>query len=163
MSITSNSTTSLVSTTTVSSRTPLTRSAVPQKDFQAAFADLQSTYGFGGSGLYYGFGGSALSSMPKQNKSTVLKQKKSSSPDSTASPTPRAPPKGTEDYEAAVADLQSTSGLGGAASSPAPKPKDPENRSLLSKLMRSSSSTSPSHRKTKVRTLPPPTQHMRAL
>ncbi|KAJ6478535.1 hypothetical protein C8R47DRAFT_1138680 [Mycena vitilis] len=107
MSITSNSTTSLVSTTTVSSRTPFTRGNVPQKDFQAAFADLQSTYGFGGSGLYYGFGGSALGSIPKQNKSTSRKQKESSLPGCTAPRAPRAPLEGTGDHEAAVAGLQS--------------------------------------------------------
>ncbi|KAJ6474645.1 hypothetical protein C8R47DRAFT_927182, partial [Mycena vitilis] len=95
----STSTTSLVSNTTVSSRAPLTGSAVPPKDFQAAFANLQSTYGFGGS-----------------TPSPVQKHKKSSSspaPSSTSAPTQRASPKGTKNYEAAFGDLQSTYGFGG--------------------------------------------------
>ncbi|KAJ7626243.1 hypothetical protein DFH06DRAFT_1481139 [Mycena polygramma] len=86
MSFTSTSTASLVSNTSVSSRTPLTRTA-QQKDYQAAFGNLQSTYGFGGSGLYYGVGGSALSPLPKQNKSTSSKKPKSS-PTASATETP---------------------------------------------------------------------------
>ncbi|KAJ7221938.1 hypothetical protein C8J57DRAFT_1482356 [Mycena rebaudengoi] len=49
MSTISYSTTSLVSNTTTSSRAPLTSSPQTQpKDFQSAFATLQSTYGFSG-------------------------------------------------------------------------------------------------------------------
>ncbi|KAJ7643378.1 hypothetical protein DFH06DRAFT_1213086 [Mycena polygramma] len=155
MSFTSNSTTSLASTATVSSRAPLTGStAVPQKDSKAAVADHQSAYGFGGSGLLY-FANKRTKESPAQ------KQKNSSSPSYTTAPMPRVPPKGVKDYEAAFADLQSTYGFSGAVPSPVPKPK--ENRSLFSKLIRSSSSTSPSHSKPKVRALPPPTQHMRSL
>ncbi|KAJ7626251.1 hypothetical protein DFH06DRAFT_736948 [Mycena polygramma] len=106
MSFTSTSTTSLASTTTVSSRTPLTRPA-PQKDFQAAFANLQSTYGFGGS---------VPSPVPKQQKSTSSKRPTSSS--TAPAPTPRSPLKSTKNFEAAFADLQSTFGFGGAVPSP---------------------------------------------
>ncbi|KAJ7643377.1 hypothetical protein DFH06DRAFT_1477151 [Mycena polygramma] len=147
MSFASTSTTSLVSNTTVSSRAPLTGSAVPPKDFQAAFANLQSTYGFGGS-----------------TPSPVQKQKKSSAPSSTTSLTPRAPPKGTKNPETAFADLQSTYGFGGAVPSPVAKPKKQDNRSFFSKLTRSSSSSSSSsHSKPKARALPRPIQHMTAL
>ncbi|KAJ7132274.1 hypothetical protein C8R44DRAFT_730974 [Mycena epipterygia] len=102
MSSASTSTTSLV---TVSSRAPLT--GTPQKkDFQAAFARLQSTYGFAGS---------APSPAPK----TALKATASRPTPSLASPAPaptssRAP----KDFQAAFASLQSTYGFAGAAPSP---------------------------------------------
>ncbi|KAJ6478548.1 hypothetical protein C8R47DRAFT_635884 [Mycena vitilis] len=86
----SASTASLVSNTTVSSRTPVT---VPLKDFGAGLAGLQSTYGFGGSA-----------------PSPVQKQKLDPPPRPTASPTPRAP----KNYAAVFADLQLTYGLGGS-------------------------------------------------
>ncbi|KAJ7643379.1 hypothetical protein DFH06DRAFT_598384 [Mycena polygramma] len=109
MSYTSTSTVSLASTTTVSSRTPLTRPA-PQKDYQATFANLQSTYGFGGS---------VPSPVPKQQKSTSSKRTKSSP--TPATDAPRSPLKPTKNFQAAFADLQSTFGFGGAVPSPVPK------------------------------------------
>ncbi|KAJ7643370.1 hypothetical protein DFH06DRAFT_1426346 [Mycena polygramma] len=116
MSFTSTSTASLVSNTSVSLRTPLTRPA-PQKDYQAAFGNLQSTYGFGGSGLYYGVGGSALSPVPKQIKSTSSKRAKRS----PTAPATDVSLKVTKNFQAAFGNLQSTFGFGGAAPSPIPK------------------------------------------
>ncbi|KAJ7132273.1 hypothetical protein C8R44DRAFT_46749 [Mycena epipterygia] len=109
MSSASTSTTSLVSTTTVSSRAPLTGTAQP-KDFQAAFARLQSTYGFAGS---------APSPAPK----IALKATASRPTSSIASPAPahtfsRAP----KDFQAAFASLQSTYGFAGSVPSPVQKP-----------------------------------------
>ncbi|KAJ6485745.1 hypothetical protein C8R45DRAFT_997748 [Mycena sanguinolenta] len=109
MSSPSASTASLVSNTTVSSRAPLNSSRTVQpKDFQAAFASLQSTYGFGGN---------APTPVPKKNS-------KSSSAPRSAVPAPvtRAPQQpSTKNFEAAFAALQSTYGFGGAAPSPVPK------------------------------------------
>ncbi|KAJ6478534.1 hypothetical protein C8R47DRAFT_1323020 [Mycena vitilis] len=116
MSFTSTSTASLVSNTSVSSRTPLTRPAT-QKDYQAAFGNLQSTYGFGGSGLYYGVGGSALSPLPKQNKPASPKRSKNS----PTAPATGASTKTTKNFQAAFGNLQSTFGFGGAVPSPVPK------------------------------------------
>ncbi|KAJ7886008.1 hypothetical protein B0H13DRAFT_901187 [Mycena leptocephala] len=148
MSSASTSTTSLVSNTTVSSRVPLNGSTTVQpKDFQSAFASLQSTYGLNGTA-----------------PSPV--SKKSPSPSSTTFPVDasRTPNK---NFQSAFADLQSTYGFGGAVPSPVPKQKD-GNSSLFSKFHRSSSSpksqgnfTSPStFPKTKVRAVPRPAQHM---
>ncbi|KAJ6474646.1 hypothetical protein C8R47DRAFT_1143783 [Mycena vitilis] len=108
MSFTSTSTASL---TTVSSRTPLTRPA-PQKDFQAAFANLQSTYGFGSS---------VPSPVPKQQKSSTSSKRSTKSSRTAPAPAtdaPRSPLKRTKNFQAAFADLQSTFGFGGAAPSP---------------------------------------------
>ncbi|KAJ7626246.1 hypothetical protein DFH06DRAFT_1339387 [Mycena polygramma] len=90
----SASTASLVSNTTLSSRTPLTAAL---KDFEAAFARLQSTYGSGGTA-----------------PSPVWKQKLDS-PVPSPIPSPRADaPRAPKNYEAAFADLQSTYGFGGS-------------------------------------------------
>ncbi|KAJ7272638.1 hypothetical protein B0H12DRAFT_589814 [Mycena haematopus] len=134
MSRASSSTTSLVSNTTVSSRTPL--NGVPRKDFQSAFADLQSTYGFGGA---------APRPVPKKTSTSV--------PRSTVpSQTTRSPLQTTpKNFESAFADLQSTYGFGGATPSPIPKSvKQPRkgSSSFFSKFTRSpklqAPSTSPS-------------------
>ncbi|KAJ7777396.1 hypothetical protein B0H16DRAFT_956336 [Mycena metata] len=120
------STTSLVSTTTVSSRAPLTGSA-EKKDFQAAFASLQSTYGFAASA-----------------PTPVLKKKSTSS---TATPAVRASTSTapTKDFQSAFADLQSTYGFGGSAPMPVPKNQGSSSNTtsnkLFSKFMRSSSSS----------------------
>ncbi|KAJ7272633.1 hypothetical protein B0H12DRAFT_1228648 [Mycena haematopus] len=105
----SASTTSLMSNTTVSSRAPLNGPRTVQpKDFQAAFASLQSTYGFNGSA-----------------PNPVQKKKTSSSPSRPAvsSESSRAP-SAKKDFQSAFADLQSTYGFGGAAPSPIPKSKN---------------------------------------
>ncbi|KAJ7886021.1 hypothetical protein B0H13DRAFT_901680 [Mycena leptocephala] len=154
MSSASTSTTSLVSNTTVSSRAPLNGSTTVQpapKDFQSAFASLQSTYGFSGT-------------------APTPVSKKSSAPSSTTSPAADASRAPTKDFQSAFADLQSTYGFGGAAPTPIPKQKKDgtSSRSLFSKFRRSSSSpksqgnfTSPStSSKTKVRAIPRPTQHI---
>ncbi|KAJ7801098.1 hypothetical protein B0H14DRAFT_3885265 [Mycena olivaceomarginata] len=145
MSFASTSTTSLVSNTTVSSRTPLNRrvrepaihlrfgatapspvqkkttstprSAAPSpaaraplqtKNFQSAFADLQSTYGFGG----------AVPS-PVQKKKSTTPAPRSAVP-SSATRAPLQP--GNKNFQSAFADLQSTYGFGGAVPSPVPNP-----------------------------------------
>ncbi|KAJ7035546.1 hypothetical protein C8F04DRAFT_1097616 [Mycena alexandri] len=123
MSSANTSTTSLVSTTTVSSRAPLTGSA-QKKDFQTAFASLQSTYGFAASA-----------------PTPVLKKKSTSS---TTLPTVRASSSTatTKDFQSAFADLQSTYGFGGSAPMPVPKKQGVNTTSnkLFSKFTRSSSS-----------------------
>ncbi|KAJ7797513.1 hypothetical protein B0H14DRAFT_3493657 [Mycena olivaceomarginata] len=136
MSFASTSTTSLVSNTTVSSRTPL-NSTVQPKDFQGAFGSLQSTYGFG-----------ATAPSPVQKKTTSaprsaapspapraplqtknfhpVQKKKSTTPaprsavPSSATRTPLQP--GNKNFESAFADLQSTYGFGGVVPSPVPNP-----------------------------------------
>lgn len=100
------STTSLVSNTTVSSRAPLTGSA-RTKDFQAAFASLQSTYGF-----------AASAPTPVQKKNTSSTRSPSSTPAAPASTS-------TKDFQSAFADLQSTYGFGAA---PMPVPKKQSTR-----------------------------------
>ncbi|KAJ7777384.1 hypothetical protein B0H16DRAFT_1301762 [Mycena metata] len=125
------STTSLVSTTTVSSRAPLTGSA-EKKDFQAAFASLQSTYGFAASA-----------------PTPVLKKKSTSSstvPTVSAVRTPTATATATtKDFQSVFADLQSTYGFGGSAPMPVPKKQgstsNTTSNKLFSKFMRSSSSS----------------------
>ncbi|KAJ7156881.1 hypothetical protein C8R43DRAFT_407272 [Mycena crocata] len=191
-SVTSSSTTSLVSNTTVSSRAPL--NGLQSKDFQSAFATLQSTYGSSGSaprpvsksskthsasGLTapttvssraplapkknfqaafadlqstYGFGGAAPSPVPKASK---MPSASSSASSKISWRTPLGAPK---DFQSAFADLQSTYGFAGAAPSPVPSSKQ-NSGSLVSKLLRRSSSSessvpaSPSH-KTKVHQVP---------
>ncbi|KAJ6485746.1 hypothetical protein C8R45DRAFT_930830 [Mycena sanguinolenta] len=140
MSSASASTTSLVSNTTISSRAPLNGSRTTQpKDFQAAFASLQSTYGFSGS---------APSPVPKKtSKSTSAPPARSAV--SAPAPVTRAPLQATnKNVEAAFADLQSTYGFGGAAPSPIPKSKkqDKDNRSasLFSRFIGSSKPVSTS-------------------
>ncbi|KAF7357008.1 hypothetical protein MVEN_01037400 [Mycena venus] len=146
MTSASSSTTSLVSNTTASSRAPLT--AAQSKDFQSAFASLQSTYGFSGT-----------APSPVQKETSSVPRPDAASP--ATHPT-------TKDFQSAFADLQSTYGFGGAVPSPVPKPKKQGNTSgsLFSKFTRSSKpqaagfSTSTSAPKTKVRAVPRPTQHM---
>ncbi|KAJ7777383.1 hypothetical protein B0H16DRAFT_956022 [Mycena metata] len=121
-----NSTTSLASTTTVSSRAPLTGSA-EKKDFQAAFASLQSTYGFAASA-----------------PTPVLKKKSTSnsSPTTTSTTTPavRAVHASTpKDFQSAFANLQSTYGFGGSAPMPIPKKQGADTNTFFSKFTRSSS------------------------
>ncbi|KAJ7132279.1 hypothetical protein C8R44DRAFT_612148 [Mycena epipterygia] len=108
MSSASTSTTSLVSTTTVSSRAPLTGTAQP-KDFQAAFARLQSTYGFAGSA-------------PSPAPNTAPKATASRPTSSLASPAPAPTSRAPKDFQAAFASLQSTYGFAGFAPSPVQKP-----------------------------------------
>ncbi|KAF7357001.1 hypothetical protein MVEN_01036700 [Mycena venus] len=81
-------------------RAPLNGSQ--SKDFQAAFASLQSTFGFSG----------AVPS-PVQKKQT-------SAPRSVVAPSPATRSAG-KNFASAFADLQSTYGFGGAAPSPVPK------------------------------------------
>ncbi|KAJ7781992.1 hypothetical protein DFH07DRAFT_792219 [Mycena maculata] len=150
MSSASSSTTSLVSNTTVSSRAPLT--GTQPKDFQAAFASLQSTYGFAGS---------VPMPAPKTTASSATTSRMSST---AASHVPSATPK---DFQSAFADLQSTYGFSGSVPSPVPGPKNRGRGSFFSKLARVASaspkpraSTSPSH---KMRHVPRPSPHMTLL
>ncbi|KAJ7146349.1 hypothetical protein C8R44DRAFT_973163 [Mycena epipterygia] len=148
MSSASSSTASLVSTTTVSSRAPLTGQP---KDFRAAFASLQSSYGFGGS---------APSPVPKTTTASRSERAPASS---------RAPANAPKDFQAAFADLQSTYGFGGSAPLPVPKPKKEGSGSLFAKFARAAvskaqaSPTSTSTPKTKVRHVPPPSAQMKVL
>ncbi|KAJ6561113.1 hypothetical protein DFH09DRAFT_503359 [Mycena vulgaris] len=143
MSSASSSTTSLA---TVSSRAPLNgSSAVPPKDFQAAFARLQSTYGF-----------SASAPSPVQKSAAPP-----SAPRSTAAVASPTAPK-SKDFEAAFADLQSTYGFSGSVPSPVPAPKKQGGASLFSRFTRASSPATPAQ-KTKVRHVPHPTAQMSVL
>ncbi|KAJ6561117.1 hypothetical protein DFH09DRAFT_503406 [Mycena vulgaris] len=150
MSSASSSATSLVST--VSSRAPLTGSAIQAKDFQAAFARLQSTYGF-----------SASAPSPVQKSAAP-----SSAPRSTVAVASPTAPK-SKDFEAAFADLQSTYGFSGSVPSPIPAPKKQGGASLFSRFTRASSpkahapSPATPAQKTKVRHVPRPTAQMIAL
>ncbi|KAJ7460819.1 hypothetical protein FB451DRAFT_1270413 [Mycena latifolia] len=156
MSSASSSTASLVSTTTVSSRAPLNATAPPKKDFQAAFASLQSSYGF-----------AASVPAPAPVPAPVQKQKQKTR--STATPvSPSASPAQAKDFEAAFANLQSSYGFSGAVPVPIQKPqKQSTSGSFFSKLTRPASKTasapaSPAA-KTKVRNVPRPSTHMIAL
>ncbi|KAJ7777380.1 hypothetical protein B0H16DRAFT_956008 [Mycena metata] len=127
MSFTSTSTTSLASTThTVSSSAHLIRpttATTQSKDFHSAFATLQSTYGFGAT---------APSPVPKKRLTSESTQHSTAV---VSSRTPATAP--TKDFEAAFADLQSTYGFGGAASTPITKSKattQGRSGSLFSKL-----------------------------
>ncbi|KAJ7354617.1 hypothetical protein DFH08DRAFT_1077281 [Mycena albidolilacea] len=113
MSFTSTSTTSLVSNTTISSRTPL-NSNVQSKDFQAAFASLQSTYGSG-----------ATAPSPVQKNSTSAPRPADSSPAARA-------PLQTKNFQSAFTDLQSTYRFGGAVPNPVQKKNSaPASRSAI--------------------------------
>ncbi|KAJ7460800.1 hypothetical protein FB451DRAFT_1141203 [Mycena latifolia] len=145
MSSASSSTASLVSTTTVSSRAPLNATAPPKKDFQAAFASLQSSYGF-------------AASVPAP--APVQKQKQK-----TRAVSPSASPAQAKDFEAAFASLQSSHGFSGAAPVPVQMPQTQKrgSASLFAKLMRPASASSAPKNKTKVRDVPRPSMHMIAL
>ncbi|KAJ7230637.1 hypothetical protein GGX14DRAFT_312560, partial [Mycena pura] len=95
----SASTTSLVSTTTVSSRTPLT--GAQPKDFQAAFASLQSTYGLSGT------------TPSPMNRNDVKYNANAGARSSVAPTSTTAKSAAPKDFQAAFADLQSTYGFGG--------------------------------------------------
>ncbi|KAJ6535190.1 hypothetical protein B0H10DRAFT_600850 [Mycena sp. CBHHK59/15] len=155
----SPSATSLVSNTTISSHAPLRGSTPAPKDFEAAFATLQSTYGFNG-----------LAPSPVLKSQTAQNVQPDASTASTttlsSSARSRAQPK---DYEAAFATLQSTYGFSGHAPSPVTKPKNSPSTftlgALFTKLKRTPSDvttpskslkSTPSNYKVKVRHLPPP-------
>ncbi|KAJ7708841.1 hypothetical protein B0H17DRAFT_846999, partial [Mycena rosella] len=99
----SSSTASLASTTTVSSRAPLTTRAAQPKDFEAAFASLQSTYGF-----------AAAAPSPVQKTAASRSA-------ATVAPRQASAPGQPKDFEAAFASLQSTYGFAAAAPSPVQK------------------------------------------
>ncbi|KAK7057685.1 hypothetical protein R3P38DRAFT_2842482 [Favolaschia claudopus] len=103
MSPKTHSTASLLS---VSSRTPLNGSQ--RKDFQDAFASLQSTYGFAGS---------APCPVPKTSTSTSTSAKSSTrTPSSVNAPLRQTEAK--KDFRSAFGALQSTYGFSGAAPCP---------------------------------------------
>ncbi|KAJ7081372.1 hypothetical protein B0H15DRAFT_469855 [Mycena belliarum] len=137
MSSASSSTTSLVSYTTATSRTPV--NAAQPKDFQAAFAQLQSTYG-----------SSATAPTPVQKKKTTAP---SAPAVSARVPTTPAPDQ-QKDNQAAFAGLsgESSYGLAGRAPVPVQKSQKHSSTSLFSKLTRTSTkasalSTSPTDKK----------------
>ncbi|KAJ7708838.1 hypothetical protein B0H17DRAFT_1324943 [Mycena rosella] len=121
MSSASSSTASLVSTTTVSSRAPLTKRAAPPKDFEAAFGSLQSTYGFAGA-----------TPIPVQKPATPRSASRSPA---TVAPRQTSTPGQPKDFQAAFASLQSTYGFAAAVPSPVSNPKS---RSFISKFTRTS-------------------------
>ncbi|KAF8206386.1 hypothetical protein K438DRAFT_1756431 [Mycena galopus ATCC 62051] len=95
----STSTASLVSSTTVSSRAPLNGSTTARpKDYQSAFASLQSAYGFSDKNV---------------NTSTV-----------PAPATHVQSQAADKNFQSAFADLQSTYGFGGIVPSPISKSKN---------------------------------------
>ncbi|KAJ7230639.1 hypothetical protein GGX14DRAFT_554122 [Mycena pura] len=115
----SHSTTSLVSNTTVSSRTPL---AVQPKDFQSAFASLQSTYGFGQT---------APSPLAKSKGKRNTNVRSGAAPGaSTATATTASQSATHKDFGAAFADLQSTYGFCGSVPSPVSKRTKHKDRSV---------------------------------
>ena len=100
---------SVTSTSSDSSTATLTQKTRPQKDYTAAFATLQSTYGFGGGAPTPTF----AKSSSKSTKSKSAK-KADSQPAATTTTTPAM--KGQErDWEAAFGALQSSYGFGGGA------------------------------------------------
>ncbi|KAJ7173684.1 hypothetical protein C8R46DRAFT_1031955 [Mycena filopes] len=126
---------SLVSNNTVSSRAPLTGSA-PTKDFQAAFASLQSTYGFAAS---------APTPVQKKKNSSSARSPSSTTPTHAVRASTSSPQ--TKDYQSAFADLQSTYGFCGAAPMPVARKQSTttgttaSNNKLFAKFRRSSSSS----------------------
>ncbi|KAK7031521.1 hypothetical protein R3P38DRAFT_2924136 [Favolaschia claudopus] len=104
MSSKTQSTPSLLS---VSSRTPLNGSQ--SKDYQAAFATLQSTYGFAGS---------APSPVPKTSASAKSSTR---TPTPVKAPSTQTQTKAKKDYRSAFGALQSTFGFSGASPCPIPK------------------------------------------
>nr|GAT53499.1 predicted protein [Mycena chlorophos] len=123
----SSSTPSLVST--VSSRATLVQQPKSNtKDYSAAFASLQSTYGFGGAVP------SPVSKTPQrtqkmQTRKSVFKQEAAARPIASGSTSGK-------NYEAAFADLQSSFGFGGPIGpSPVPKTRSRSNpRSLATPI-----------------------------
>ncbi|KAJ7173664.1 hypothetical protein C8R46DRAFT_119500 [Mycena filopes] len=103
--------TSTASLVTVSSRAPLTRSA-PTKDFQAAFASLQSTYGFAAS---------APTPVQKKNSSSTRSPSATTSTPAVHRSTSTSASQ-TKDFESAFANLQSTYGFAGSAPMPVSTP-----------------------------------------
>ncbi|KAJ7173659.1 hypothetical protein C8R46DRAFT_119420 [Mycena filopes] len=118
------STASLVSNNTVSSRAPLTGST-QTKNFQAAFASLQSTYGFAAS---------APTPVAKKNSSST-RSLSSTTPTSTSAPQ-------TKDFQSAFADLQSAYGFGSSAPMPVPKQQRTTTSNKLFAIFKRSSSSS---------------------
>lgn len=120
MFFSSHSTTSLVSNTSVSSRTPL---ATQPKDFQAAFASLQSTYGLSHT---------APSPLAKSNRRRNTNVHSGAAPGApTATATTASQSATPKDFEAAFANLQSTYGFCGSAPSPVPKQSKHKDRAVL--------------------------------
>ncbi|KAJ7281941.1 hypothetical protein C8J57DRAFT_1500602 [Mycena rebaudengoi] len=129
-------------------------SHTPSKNFESAFATLQSTYGYGGNAPN-------PTSLPSSLKSHTSKPSTSSLVSSTSS----------KDFESAFATLQSTYGYSGNAPKPTPSPssskqdasKESSHGSLFAKLRLSSQKTAPSSPKIKVRRIPPPPPHVTLL
>ncbi|KAJ7623126.1 hypothetical protein FB45DRAFT_869808 [Roridomyces roridus] len=137
MSSVSSRAASFTSQSTDSSAAPL--AATRKKDSQAAFASLQSRFGFSGWTPAY----------PRSQTSTV-----STAPTSTAS-LPACP----KDFQPSLADLQLVYGFGSSVPSPIPKPKarSPNPGSTSSKPPSKHCSSLP---KTKIRYFPRRTTQM---
>nr|GAT53503.1 predicted protein [Mycena chlorophos] len=105
------------STTSLVSSSPTMNSAAQEKDFQAAFASLQSMYGFNGTApaptpIYYIHRKTAAKTAFHDASSASENAPIASSENTTG-----------KNYEAAFANLQSTYGFGGAAPMPVPPSK----------------------------------------
>ena len=87
------------STSTTSLLSVFQRKSAP-KNYESAFGQLSSSYGFGG----------AVPSLPPKSS----KPSKKSLPKSTTSPVPPPRPQPAKDYEAAFAQLSSSYGFGGS-------------------------------------------------
>lgn len=123
---TAPSTDSLQSNYTVSSKTPLRPSpSAPQKDYAAAFANLQSSYGTADG---------SLPTPPVAKKPIQPKAKTISSPPSSDNVTPPVPsqPKPQKDFEAAFGQLSSSYGAVGAPTLPVKKKEKKETRDASS-------------------------------
>lgn len=100
---------SLQRTSTMSSTSPLTQNQ-PQKDFSAAFADLQSSYGMGG-------GMQVPKPAEKRSKVPSTKAQKHVVSFSTST-APMTPSQSGKDYELAFGNLASSYGYGGSVPTP---------------------------------------------
>ena len=109
MSSAAASTTSLTTIASTSSITPLQQTSKPRKNFEATFAALQSTFGFGGTAPM-------LPTMPTRKASK--KSKSAASPAAAAQALASAQRGAPKDYEAAYAAMCSSYGFGGASAAP---------------------------------------------
>ncbi|KAJ7281970.1 hypothetical protein C8J57DRAFT_86779 [Mycena rebaudengoi] len=146
----SSSQTKLITLQTQMSSTSSLVSHTPSKNFESAFATLQSTYGYSGNAP-------TPTSLPSSLKRGASKSSASSLVSNTSS----------KDFEAAFATLQSTYGYSGNAPNPTSLPssskqgasKESSLGSLFAKLRLSSEKTASSSPKIKVRRIPPPHPH----
>lgn len=116
---------SLTRTSTTSSTTPLTQQQQqqqPKKDYAAAFANLQSSYGMGQSS--YSTGGGPGLPKPAEKRVKVKPQKQAATPTAPTTMAPSSsssqqpPAAGQKNYEHAFGNLASSYGYGGTVPTP---------------------------------------------